>query len=145
MVDKKAQNTNGGTFTSGAWRTRDLNTVRTNEITGASLAANQLTLPAGTFYCVWSAPAHENNNTINPHQTRLQNITGAATLIVGSSSYSAADACTVSLGTGRFTLSGSTTVELQHRITNTQANTGFGSPVNQTDEIYAQISIWKVA
>ena len=40
IQDQKPQGTYGGTFTAGAWRTRDLNTVLTNTITGASLAAN---------------------------------------------------------------------------------------------------------
>lgn len=30
LQDQKAQNTDGGTFTSGAWRTRDLNTKVTD-------------------------------------------------------------------------------------------------------------------
>ena len=65
--DEKAQNTAGGTFTSGAWRTRDLNTVKTNEITGASLAANQITLPAGTYWVEWSAPAY----VVNQNQSKF--------------------------------------------------------------------------
>ncbi len=36
--DEQLQNTAGGTFTSGAWRTRTLNTVKTNTIGGASLS-----------------------------------------------------------------------------------------------------------
>lgn len=48
--------THGGTFTAGAWRTRDLNTVLTNTISGASLSNNQITLPAGKYYVEASAP-----------------------------------------------------------------------------------------
>ena len=59
IQDQKPQGTNGGTFTSGAWRTRDLNTVLTNTITGASLADNQITLPAGKYYVEASAPAYQ--------------------------------------------------------------------------------------
>ena len=49
MRDEKANGTQGGTFTSGSWYTRDLNTVVTNEINGASLSSNQFTLPAGDY------------------------------------------------------------------------------------------------
>lgn len=145
IVDQKAQNTNGGTFTSGTWRTRDLNTVRTNEIAGASLAANQITLPAGTYFCEWSAPMHENNNTVNPHTSRIQNITDATTLLNGATCTAASDGTTHSLGVGRFTLAASKTLELQHQLTNTQTTTGFGRAANFSVEIYSQISIWKVA
>ena len=48
--DEKAANTPGGTFTASAWQKRDLNTVKTNQISGASLASNQITLPAGTYH-----------------------------------------------------------------------------------------------
>src|SRR5690242_14620433 len=44
----------GGTFTSGAWRTRTLNEELRNTL-GASLASNQITLPAGSYYAEWWA------------------------------------------------------------------------------------------
>jgi hypothetical protein len=46
----------GGTSTS-SYTKRDLNTVVTNEIAGASLSSNQITLPSGTYYINASAPA----------------------------------------------------------------------------------------
>ena len=47
--DEKSNGTAGGGFTSGSFQTRTLNTVMTNEISGASLASNQITLPSGTL------------------------------------------------------------------------------------------------
>src|SRR6266516_1340078 len=38
--DEKSAGTVGGTFSSGAWRTRTLNTTKTNEIGSASLSSN---------------------------------------------------------------------------------------------------------
>ena len=47
--DEKASGTDGGTSANGIVD-RDLNTVKVNEITGASLSSNQITLPSGTYY-----------------------------------------------------------------------------------------------
>ena len=69
IQDQKPQGTNGGTFTSGAWRTRDLNTVLTNTITGASLSANQITLPAGKYYVEAKSVATE----VERHKVRFVN------------------------------------------------------------------------
>ncbi len=141
--DEKAQNTNGGTFTLGAWRTRDLNTVKTNEITGASLAANQITLPAGTYYVEWSAPAYR----VTQHQSKLYDITGAADLIIGTSEFNdGADAVTnKSIGKGRITLAGITVIELQHYCAVTHAVQGFGVACNFTTEVYSDIIIRQVS
>ncbi len=46
IADHKAQNTAGGTFTSGAWRTRDLNTEITDPDGIVSIASDQFTLAA---------------------------------------------------------------------------------------------------
>lgn len=47
IQDQKSSGTDGGTFTSGAWRTRTLNTTVLNTIgAGFSLSSNQFTLAA---------------------------------------------------------------------------------------------------
>lgn len=142
VVDQKAQNTGGGSFTSGAWRTRDLNTVRTNEITGASLASNQITLPAGTYYCEWSAPAYAADPLLgtSEHKTRLQNITDGTEILIGQALRASGGA--PSIGHGRFTLAAQKVIQLQHRISN---NGDFGQATNWSVEIYSQIKIWKIA
>ena len=48
--DEKSSGTSGGNFSSGSYVTRTLNTSLTNEISGASLSSNQITLPSGTYY-----------------------------------------------------------------------------------------------
>lgn len=141
VVDQKTQNTDGGSFASGAWRTRDLNTVRANQITGASLAANQITLPAGNYVCQWSAPAY--STSINDrNQTRLQNITDAATVGYGSINRGSNQAN--SLGTLYFSIAASKVFELQHITSNTRNTDGFGRAGNFAPEIYSQIHFWKV-
>jgi hypothetical protein len=46
IQDQKAQNTNGGTFTSGAWRTRDLNTLVEDD--GDHCSINYLAFTSGS-------------------------------------------------------------------------------------------------
>lgn len=49
VQDQKSSGTAGGNATTNAWTTAVLNTSITNTITGASLASNKITLPAGTY------------------------------------------------------------------------------------------------
>ncbi|KKL89625.1 hypothetical protein LCGC14_1912820 [marine sediment metagenome] len=111
--DEKADNTDGGTFTTGAWQTRDLNTVKTNEIAGASLASDQITLPAGTYFIRARAPAF----IVGSNVIKLRDITGATDLIIGSVARSggSGDSAPDSVIWGRFTLSVQSDLEIQHR------------------------------
>jgi len=147
IQDQKPNGTDGGTFTSGTEQTRDLNTVLTNEIAGASLAANQITLPAGTYFIEASAPA----NTVEHHKTRLRDITGGATLLPGTTEKTDAAGggliTTRSFVKGRFTLGVESDVELQHRCQDTRAGDGFGSTVafGPEVELYSDVLIWRIA
>lgn len=144
VQDQKAANTAGGTFTSGSWQTRDLNTVVTNTITGASLASNQITLPAGTYHIFASAPAH----AVYAHKAKLYDITNSADLIIGTSEYThnTSPKMTRSFVQGRFTLAAETVVELQHRCGTTIATAGFGTACNfAVVEVYSDVEIQKVA
>lgn len=138
--DEKAQGTNGGTFTSGAWRTRDLNTEQSDEDGIVSIAANQFTLAAGTYRILAHVPAY----IVNSHQARLQNITDATTEILGSAEYASDDGNVDSLIVGSFTITAAKVFEIQHRCQTTNAADGFGRNVNVTTEIYTIVELWKV-
>ena len=141
--DEKAETTYGGTFTSGAWRVRDLNASKTNTITGASLASNQITLPAGTYWVHATAPAYN----VGRHLAKLYNTTGAANVLLGTSAYSGAGsgAATLSVLSGQFTLTATSVLELQHRCETTNATRGFGVESNFATEAYSDVVIWKTA
>jgi hypothetical protein len=143
FTDTKSSGTNGGTFTDGAWRTRDITTTQSNSITGCSLASNQITLPAGTFRVEGSAVAFK----VDRHQTRIYNITGSTSLFVGLNSYSDTyqDIATPSTFSGTFTLAGSTVIELQHRSNLSYSNQGFGLSLGWGDCVYSIVTITKVA
>ncbi len=145
-VEDQKSAAEGGTFTSGAWRTRDLNTIITNEITGASLSSNQITLPSGTYYIDASAPGYR----VDRHQLRLRNTTDSSTIFHGSSefSYNVNLVNNRSLVKGRFTISAQKVFELQHRAETTHATFGFGvcpdSGMGQNGR-YAEVQIWRIA
>lgn len=145
--DEKAANTAGGTFTQGADRTRTINTVVVNTIAGASLASDQITLPAGTFLIVASAPGH----LTGQHRAWLYNVSDSATTILGTSEYtlntSGGNIQTRSWVVGAFTIAASKTFEIRHRCAATRATDGYGIAVNfnSANEVYTTALIWKVA
>lgn len=139
--DQKSAGTQGGTFTSGAFQTRTLNTSARNTIAGCSLSANQITLQAGTYYFEWSAPA----NQVNSHQTRIQNITDATTAFLGTSELTlTSDGQNRSFGVGVVSISTAKVFELQHRCETTKTTSGFGDGLGVTTEVYSTLSISKV-
>ncbi len=143
--DEKVADTVSGTFTSGSWQTRTLNTVITNEISGASLASDQITLPAGTYFVDARAQAFE----VNRHHLRLRDTTGTATLVVGASSFCASSTDNVQNTTfvaGRFTLSVESVIELQHRCQTSRATIGFGVEADFDEvEVFAEVFIKKIS
>ena len=140
--DEKAANNDGGTFTSGSFVTRTLNTVMTNEISGASLASNQITLPAGTYYIHASAPTFG----VIRNKLKLRNTTDSADTLIGTSELNNADAVTRAFVTGRFTIAAQKVFELQHRCESTVSTGGLGKLTNfGVVEIFADVQIWKVA
>lgn len=136
--DRKAANTNGGTFTSGAWRQRTLNTATRNTITGASLASNQLTLPAGAYYAEWKADVY----AVNAHRSRLYNATDASVIEYSGNNYAATGG--VSTGSCYFTITSSKAFEIDHYCQTTGTTTGFGVAASfGVDEIYCELRVWK--
>lgn len=142
--DEKSSGTSGGTFTSGAWRTRDLNTSQFNNITSASLASNQITLPAGTYTISATAPVYD----IGYHQLRFYNITDSAVAVLGISNYlrtGASATSMISVASGSFTIAAQKVFEVQHQCDSTKADSGFGVAISFGTEVYATITITKVA
>lgn len=141
--DEKTQNTDGGAFTSGAWRTRDLNTEVVDTGNHASVASNQITLEAGTYRIRASAPSF----IVRKNQARLQNITDNTTILLGTSAYSALVSGQDSMDSesiiaGRFTLAAQKVLEIQHQCS---LSGSFGSAANFTTEVYTVVELWREA
>lgn len=143
LEDQKSANVDGGTFTSGADRTRVLNTEVRDALNICTLSANQFTLPAGTYYMEWCCPAF----AVDGHQSMLYNVTGATVVKRGSTAYgsNATSAQTESRGNAVVTVAGSTAFEIRHRCVTTRSTTGFGIAASLGTEIYTNVNIWKVA
>jgi hypothetical protein len=148
FIDQKAAGTDGGTSTSGAFRTRDLNTTVVNEITGMSLASNQITVPAGTYKVRASAVADRPNS----HRLRLHNVTDNEVLVAGLNRrdlipYGSTGDVGEARLEGIFTVAATKTVELQHRVAVGYATVGWGRAVNwdSMPEIYALVHFEKVS
>lgn len=144
VQDQKSATTDGGTFTSGAWQTRVLNTSLTNEITGASLATNQITLPAGTYYIESSAPAYQ----VNSHKSKLYDTTNTADVLIGTAERTGNGDQVMSRSyvRGRFTLTGEVDLEIQHQCETTNATDGFGLAAGfSVIEVYTDVRIWRIS
>jgi len=144
IQDVKATNTAGGTFTSGAWRTRDLNTIQSDDAGICTLSNNQFTIPPGTYLIDARLPAR----AVAQHNARLQNITAGTTTLNGSTARTdaAQQSQTDSFVNGRFRIYVATTFEVQHQCSTTLATTGFGNPSNftSTPEVYTVVELWKI-
>lgn len=142
--NEQTSGTNGGTFTSGAWQTRTLNTEVADTNSAASLAANQITLAAGTYRVQASAPAYRVDN----HQIRLQNITDGSTIAVGTSEFSTSGAGEPDQNRSwlsyYFTITSVKVLELQHRGTTTRNTDGFGRAASLDTEVYACIELFQL-
>jgi hypothetical protein len=137
--DEKTAGTDGGTQTSGAYYTRDLNTTSYNGITGASLASNQVTLAAGTYY-VEAIATHKGPSG----NLRWYNITDSASAVAGQTNYF--EAWGEFKLVGVFTIAASKVFELQYRVSGTTAGNGLGVKNSyQAVEVYSMVTIVKVA
>lgn len=139
--DEKTAGVDGGTFTSGSWVTRVLNTEKQDVDGIASLASNQITLLAGTYVVRASAPGVN----CDRHKARLRNVTDSTTLGVGQTMYSYNIAgVSRSEVICRFTLTATKVIELQHRCTTTCNTFGLGYPCGYDEiEVYAEVEIWR--
>ena len=140
--DQKSADSDAGTFTSGDWRTRDLNTELSDPDGIVSISNNQFTLAAGSYLVKASAPALGVNN----HKIKIYNITDSADIEIGTTEYShASDYSTErSFVSARFTISGSKAFEIQHRCETTKSSTGLGRGYGMSVvELFTLVEIYK--
>lgn len=160
VVDQKDSGSGGGTFTAGTsavagWRTRDLTSTIVNDFaTSITLAAaagdgGQIVLPAGVYFVDASCPAFD----VDEHVARLADVTDGAgqlgaTVVLGTAELSDTTSPTQSRSqiVGRFTLSRSTTLEIQHRCAITRSVNGFGVDAGfyETDNLFTTVRMWQI-
>ena len=145
LQEQQSSGTNGGNFTSGAWRTRVLNTEVADVGGHCSLSSNQFTLDAGTYVIKATAPAF----LVNQHQLKLYNISDSADVLLGVNEYAYGNAtygnAVAAHLDGVFTIASSKTFELQHRCATTRNTDGFGIPTSWGTEVYADVLLLKIS
>ena len=145
IADRKSAGSDGGTFTSGDWRTRDLNT-ELSDIDGiVSISSNQFTLQSGSYLLKAKAMGFR----VERHMLRLYQTSGTAAAIAhGTSEYAAPTyiGSNSSFLSCRFTISTATTYELQHRCQTSKTDNGFGTGYDiGVNETFALVEIFKEA
>ena len=140
--DEKGPTTNGGSSSVGD-NTRDLNTVLTNEISGATLSSNQITLPSGVYYISASVPAYQSDR----HRAFLYNVTDSSDELIGSSALAreVENHHNHSFIKGRFFISSSKTFEIRQYFQKQNSDVGYGiSTQDGRSTVYTEVEIWKV-
>lgn len=137
VQDQKSNGTNGGTGSTGI-NTRTLNTVVSNTISGASLASNQITLPAGTYRVKARAPV----GPVDGNQAIFFNVTDT-TSYFGSSNDGLSNVQSWSFVECRFNIASAKVFELRHWINGaTTAALGLAAGAGNT-EVYSQVEVVK--
>lgn len=143
ICDQKGDTTDAGTFTSGDWRTRDLNTEITDADNIVSISSNQFTLGSGTYLIKATAPAFD----VARHLVKIYNVTTSSDVVIGIMGYSHTDkpGQNFSIATGRVVLTGDTTFEIRHRCQTSKSSTGLGvsHDFSGTNNIYTVVEIYK--
>lgn len=141
VQDQKATSTNGGMTVATTWSNRTLNTSVTNQISGASLASDVVTLPAGTYYIDCVVPFYGTTNT----KVRLYNTSDSTTAITGSSIGASGAVSMLATIRGLFTITSSKNFVVQYYATNVvTAGLGIIGNAAPEAEIYTSVSIWKL-
>ena len=122
-----AQNTAGGTATTGSWQIRDINVLK-GESWFVSLASNKLTFQPGTYKI--QASAFFTN--VNECRIGLYDNTNSQFLAYGQTGYNSgagADAAQRWVS-GVFTFTAETDVYIKYRVSNNNATCDLGQPNN---------------
>lgn len=132
--------TGGGATSATTWNVRPLNTTKTNQISGASVSSNTVTLPAGTYWVeAWSV-----GSQTGLHKLRFRNTSDSTTAIVGLNGQAGNNITTVAPIAGQITIASGKNFQLQHYSTSSQGS-GLGAPFSGGDaEVYADLRIWKL-
>ena len=147
LSDVKPSGTAGGTFNSGSWIDRTLNTELDPEsFVTFNSSNNYFALESGTYKINWSAPAYNTGE----HKTQLVHANNTSftspTNIQGSSEFDSSgiepNTQTRSFGETVVTITETTYFKLQHRCAANQNSNGLGIESNfSVDEVYSQIVV----
>jgi hypothetical protein len=143
ITDQKTNGTNGGTFTSGAWRTRDLNTILSDVDGIVSVSSNQFTLQAGTYMFFIVVPAVE----VDFVKAGLYNVSDSQFSLLSEPQFTNAGATYASINNivlGKITIASQKIFEVRQYCSTSKATYGFGRTASLPEvEYYTRVEIWK--
>ena len=144
--DQKTVGTSGGTSVVDSWTTRVLNTVLVNNISGASLSSNQVTLPAGIYFIITKQTVNGTEDTgsrVYDH-TNAVSLTAQTCLVMDQ--YQSENMFLDH--TDGFTLTGTTNISLQYAANYSRSSVGLGRSVGGNTAlphvVWSDVKIWKV-
>ena len=131
-----------GAYTTGDWRTRDIDTEISDEDGIVTISSNQFTLQAGNYFIRLACSMYH----INKHATRLHNITDGTTAGIGepNSSYTYS-ATLMTTGTCRVSIDSAKVFEVQGYPSTTKATNGFGEDMDNGPCHSVRVEIFKEA
>jgi hypothetical protein len=140
LKDVKSPGTNGGTFTSYTWITRELNTL-IGDVNFVALNNNEFTITEGVYNISIISPACNVKN----HQVRLHNVTTAADVEYGTSEYTTNGIVSNSTLNTIVKLTETNAFKVQHICYETTQNIGLGKATGfAVSEVYCTITIHKL-
>ncbi len=140
VQDQKSSGTDAGSSVAGN-QIRTLNTVVINEITGASLSANQITLPVGEYLINARCPSYK--STAN--KCSLVRVSGDAFTSVIGSSVVGINYSDSTINNARVTVSSGLVFEVHHWIQTVRASNGLGYTTNNGNiDVYSEVIIKKI-
>ncbi len=149
LQEQQASGTNGGASTGSTWFTRVLNTEVFDPDSIVTLASNQFTLQAGTYYMEGDAPMLMSGRI----KARFRNITDGTTAGVGICTFSNTTNTSADVAGVRayFTIASAKVFELQQACGSSNANSfalGAALGVDWAGqgevEVYSQVLIYKL-
>ena len=131
-----------GAYTTGDWRTRDIDTEISDEDGIVTISSNQFTLQAGNYFIRFACSMYHCGN----HAIRLRNITDSSTAGVGEPNYSYTySSSLMTTGTCRVSIDSAKVFEVQGYPSTTKATNGFGEDMDNGPCHSVRVEIFKEA
>lgn len=140
VIHSYGTSVDAGGATAGSRTVRPLNVVKINEIEGASLSSNVITLPAG----VYQITGYSAGFSVNSFKAFIYNITNSTDLMIGTAARSdnSDPSSAMSHFMDKVTLTGVTEIRIEQWVENTNGTAGLGKSVGDgAAEVYARIYI----
>ena len=140
--DSGTSTTYFGTYTTGAWRTRDIDTEVSDEDGIVTISSNQFTLQAGNYRIRYGATSY----TVDKHALRLRNVTDTSTVGYGVATFGYSySPILFTEGTVRVSIASAKAFEVQGYPAVTKASNGMGFAMVNGSSYETIVEIFKEA